>query len=218
MTVATAARSTPRYSSGEYRADAVVHVVGVTAALIAGVRLIALPAGPNATDSALGLAVYTLAMAAMLTFSAAYNLTLRRSRKEWLRRLDHVGIFLAIAGTYTPLLMHLPSNRAALALTLVWAIALAGALLKLSAPRQYERMGLALYLGLGWIGLPFIPALAGRLPPDTALLIGIGAVIYTVGVGAYLMERVRYHNVIWHLMVLAAAGCHYAAIWGEFHP
>ncbi|ASG20299.1 PAQR family membrane homeostasis protein TrhA [Nitrospirillum viridazoti] len=214
--------SVPRYTGWEYKADATVHAAGVTAALVGGVWLLAsrAPSGPMA--DALGLAAYAVAMAAMLASSAAYNLNRHRRHREWLRRLDHAGIFLAIAGTYTPLLLRLPAAHAiarpTVALAVVWMIAAAGITLKLSAPRRYERLGLALYLCLGWIGLPLIPILSGRLQPDTGALIGLGALIYTVGVGAYLLERLRYHNVVWHLMVLVAAGCHYLAMLVEFRP
>lgn len=218
MTVAASqtSRSAPRYSRTEYRADALVHLLGVTAGLAAGPWLVASVHGPGATGTALALAAYAAAMNAMLFVSAAYNLTPDGRRKERLRRLDHACIFLAIAGTYTPLLMRLPAAQAAAALILVWSIAAAGAILKLSAPRRWERLGLALYLGLGWIGLPLAPALSGQLRHGTVLLIVAGGLIYTIGVGAHLAKRLRYHNVVWHLMVLAAAGCHYMAMWAEF--
>ncbi|MEA1671920.1 PAQR family membrane homeostasis protein TrhA [Nitrospirillum sp. BR 11163] len=214
--------SVPRYAGLEYKADAAVHAVGVSAALVGGVWIFASRAFHGPAYDAIGLAAYAIAMTSMLTFSAAYNLSRHRRQREWLRRLDHAGIFLAIAGTYTPLLLRLPATPTfatpAIALTVVWMIAGAGIALKLSTPRRYERLGLALYLSLGWIGLPLIPILTGRLQAGTGSLIGIGALIYTVGVGAYLLERVRYHNVVWHLMVLAAAACHYMAMLEEFRP
>ncbi|WP_049973761.1 hemolysin III family protein [Azospirillum sp. B4] len=193
----------PQYTGLEYKADAVVHVVGVSAALVAGVWLFVSRAISGTMSDAMGLAAYATAMTGMLASSAAYNMIRRRRLKEWLRQLDHAGIFLAIAGTYTPLLLRLPATQTAVtptvALAAVWMTAAAGIALKLSAPRRYERLGLALYLILGWIGLPLVPVLSGRLQPGTGLLIGTGALIYTAGVGAYLLERLRYHNVIWSL-------------------
>ncbi|MEA1651178.1 hemolysin III family protein [Nitrospirillum sp. BR 11164] len=210
----------PRYTGLEYKADAAVHVVGVSAALVAGTWIFVSRAISGSMSEALALAAYAVAMTGMLASSAAYNLIRRRRLKEWLRRLDHAGIFLAIAGTYTPLLLRLPATQTVatptVALATVWVIAAAGVVMKISAPRRYERLGLALYLGLGWIGLPLVPVLSGQLRPGTGMLIGIGALIYTAGVGAYLLERLRYHNVVWHLMVLAAAGCHYMAMLTEF--
>lgn len=208
----------PHYSGGEYRADAIMHLLGVTAGWLGGVWLVLTSAGVVSTAAVLALAVYAIAMSAMLSVSAAYNLARRPSVREWLRRLDHSCIYAAIAGTYTPLLLRLPERGAMPSLILVWALAVAGTALKLLAPRRHERLGLALYVSLGWIGLPLIPALSGRLRADTGIWIGAGALIYTIGIGAYLAEQVRYHNVIWHFMVLVAAACHYKAMWGEFGP
>lgn len=208
--------ATPNYSVGEYRADAVVHLLGVCAGLTAGVWLVASLPGSSGLSIALALAIYAIAMTGMLTSSAAYNLIRHRHRRERLRRLDHACIYLAIAGTYTPLLLRLSADQAGPALALVWTIAAGGAALKLYAARRYERLGLILYIGLGWIGLPLAPALSGLLRPGTPLLIGAGALIYTLGVGAYFAERLRYHNVVWHILVLAAASCHYMAMVTEF--
>ena len=205
-----------RFSRRERQVDALVHVVGVTASLAAGPWLVASLRTPGSIATALALAAYVVAMTGMLLASAAYNLTRGSSFTERLRRVDHACIFFAIAGTYTPLLLRLSADKAAVTLTLVWSVAVAGALLKVAAPRRFERLGLALYVGLGWIGLPLAPAMSGLLRHGTAPLIGVGALIYLLGVGAYLAERLRYHNVLWHLMVLAAAGCHYAAMWVEF--
>lgn len=206
------------YHRGEYWSDAVVHMLGVVAAWSGGIWLILSRPETDTAGVLIALIVYAGAMAGMLTSSAAYNLINRYPLKEILRRLDHAFIFVAIAGTYTPLLIRLPAWQAGTSLALVWSIAGAGALLKLRTPRRYERVGLALYVGLGWIGLPMIPALSGRLQPDTGTWIAAGALIYTLGVGAYLAERIRYHNTIWHLAVLAAAACHFKAMVVEFTP
>lgn len=206
------------YHRGEYWSDAVVHVFGVVAAWSAGIWLILSRLELGIAGGLPALMIYIGSMAGMLTSSAAYNLINRHPLKETLRRMDHAFIYAAIAGTYTPLLVRLPMLQAAAALVLVWAIAGAGAMLKVRAPRRYERVGLALYIGLGWIGLPMIPALSGRLQPDTGTWIAAGAVIYTLGVGAYLAERVRYHNTVWHLAVLMAAACHFKAMVVEFAP
>ncbi len=204
------------FSRRERQVDALVHVASVAGGLAAGPWLIASLHAPVTIGTVLALSAYTIAMTGMFLASAAYNLTRGRSHNDMLRRVDHACIFFAIAGTYTPLLLSLSAFRAGVALVLVWGVAAAGAMLKVAAPRRHERLGLMLYLGLGWIGLPLAPALSGLLRPGTAPLIGAGILIYMLGVGAYLAERFRYHNVVWHLMVLAAAACHYAAMWVEF--
>lgn len=204
------------FTRGERLADALVHGVGVTASLAAGVWLVAAAWAEGTVWSVLALTAYAAAMIGMFFSSAAYNLTRGLRCNERLRQADHAVIFFAIAGTYTPLLLRLSPGWAVPSLVFVWSVAIAGAALKFLAPRRHERVGLALYLALGWVGLPLAPALSGLLQRGAALLIVAGVVVYMLGVVAYLAERQRYHNVVWHVMVLAAAGCHYAAMWVEY--
>ncbi|MDE1148709.1 MAG: hemolysin III family protein [Azospirillaceae bacterium] len=194
-----------------------IHMAGLALALTAGFMLLSAHSLSEGWPSG-ALGVYVACMVVMLAASAAYNLSAPGPAKAWLRRVDHAAIFAAIAGTYTPLLARLPAPYAALLSAGVWALALAGITLKLAAPGRHERLGLLCYIGLGWIGLPVFPMLAAALRSTTPPLIGLGAVLYTVGAGVQLMTRLRYHNAVWHILVLLAAGCHFLAIQTEFAP
>lgn len=206
----------PRYDRAEYWADAVVHGVGVALGLAATVSLLA---GASAIQpGAEGpLAAYAAGVLAMLVASAVYNLVYGGAIKPWLRRIDHALIFGAIAGTYTPfLLLRLPADTGLYLCLGVWSLAGIGAILKLTAPGRLERVNLVLYLGLGWIGLPVAPDLATILQPAAGWLIVAGGLLYSVGAVIHGLERVRFHNVFWHVLVVAAAGCHYMAMRHEF--
>lgn len=206
----------PDYGRGERATDAAVHVVGVVLGLIAGAWLLAV-APLSVAGARAPLAVYVVAVVGMLAASAAYNAFQPGPGKEWLRRIDHAVIFAAIAGTYTPLLvLRMPGDIGAALCVGMWAAAVAGAGLKLLAPRRYERLGLVCYLALGWIGLPAAPLLADAMRPEAVRLIIIGGLLYTLGVGVHLMTRLRHHNALWHAFVLAAAGCHFLAMRQEF--
>ena len=129
-------------------------------------------------------------------------------------------IFVMIAGTYTPLTLNSLNDRSlgALLCGAVWGVAAVGAALKLWFPRRFERLGLGLYLGLGWAIVTVAEPLGEGLSGPALRLIGIGGVLYTIGVGVLLLRRVPYHNALWHLLVLAAASCHFAAIAMEYIP
>lgn len=206
----------PDYRPGERRADAAVHMVGAVSGFIAGAWLLTL--APLSVAGAWGpLAVYVVGVVGMLAASAAYNSFRPGPAKERLRRVDHALIFAAIAGTYTPLLiLRMPGEIGAALCIGMWAAAAGGAGLKLLAPRRYERLGLVCYLALGWVGLPAAPLLADAMRPEAVRLIIIGALLYTLGAGVHLMTRLRYHNALWHALVLAAAGCHFLAMRQEF--
>lgn len=203
----------PGYSRRELRADAAVHLLGLAGSAVALAALLAVVVPSGDTLPIVAASVYCTGLVAMLWLSAAYNLVRRGDWKERLRRADHAAIFLMIAGTYTPFaLVSLGGVAGHALLALVWLIAAAGIFLKLLYPRRYERISIGLYLGLGWIGLPLVGVLVAVLPPGALVPLAIGGVLYTVGVGFHLWERLPYHNAVWHGFVLAAAGCHYAAV------
>ncbi len=208
----------PNYSGGERRADSLVHAIGLAAGL-SGVAwmLVTAIASDGVTARVTGaLAVYGLGLLGMLTASALYNHAAPGPRKALLRRVDHAMIFVMIAGTYTPFTLGsgvgVPLGGA------VWGGAILGAALKLWHPRRLERLGLALYLGLGWAIVAAAGPLSAILPTRALWLLGLGGLLYTLGVVFHLLERLPYHNALWHLLVLGAAACHYAAITTAFLP
>jgi hemolysin III len=129
-----------------------------------------------------------------------------------LRRIDHAAIFLKIAGTFTPLAVLLGGAFAWAILGVVWAVALLGAVAKVFFWHEPGRLGLLLYLALGWLGVLLLWPLAARLPPPALLLTATGGGLYTLGVVFFAWESLKFSNAIWHGFVLLASGCFYAAI------
>jgi hemolysin III len=157
--------------------------------------------------------VYSVCLLTMLGCSAAYNLASNASRRQFLRKLDHAAIFLMIAGTYTPFTTCRLNGVWAIGMTAaVWTGAVTGAIMKLICPSRIERVSTAAYLALGWIILVGIRPLLSSVDVQTAGLIGIGGVLYSIGTGFHLWRALPSHNAIWHSFVLVAASCHYAAI------
>ncbi len=205
----------PDFTPAERTADTAIHVVGVTGGVVGSAVLLAvgLPGADVAT--AVSLPLYVAGLLAMLTFSALYNLARHPGRKERLRRFDHAAIFVMIAGSYTPFaLVKIGGGWGTGLLVFVWVLALAGVTLKLTRPRRAERLSIALCLVMGWsVVVAVVPLVEAVAPPVFVLLLA-GGVIYTIGVLFHLWRRLPFHNAIWHLCVLIAAGCHYAAIFG----
>jgi hemolysin III len=199
------------YSKAEITADAVVHGLGVTAGVIAVAILLSrvvITGGPW-----LPLLVYCLGLMAMLSFSATYNLWPATPVKWILRRFDHSAIYLLIAGTYTALLPFLASRSEAWVLGIViWAVAALGIVLKVLLPGRFDKLAVAVYLGMGWAGVFSIRSFMAVLPMTTQILIAVGGLLYTVGVIFYVWERLKFQNAIWHAFVATAAGCQFAGI------
>ena len=198
----------PSFTPREHAADRAVHALGIAAAAVAVPLLVAIAASRGALTFS-GVLAYGLAAVAMLVASALYNIAPPSRTKEILRRIDHAVIFVMIAGTCTPfVLCRLGGAWGMGLLAYVWLVALGGVVLKLGFPRRFERVSIVLCLALGWSMVPMLAALS-----TTALvLVGIGGLLYSVGVVFHVWRRLRYHNAIWHGLVLAAAACHYAAI------
>jgi hemolysin III len=200
------------YSRAERISDSVVHVVGVSAALVAVPALIALTATWNASGTTVAAAsVYGTTLLAMLTFSALYNMLDQSAWSGVLRRLDHAGIYFKIAGTYTPFTLTTGAPAVGLLATL-WSAAVVGAALKLVNPSRFRWPALALYLLMGWAGVFAGGAFLSSLGPAVLALILAGGVLYTAGVVFFLWTKLPFHNTIWHVFVLTASGLFFAAV------
>lgn len=203
----------PDYTLPERIADGVIHAIGVTGSLIATSIVLtrAIPSLP--AQSTVSLVIYGLAMVAMFSFSAAYHLIPFPHWKCSLRRFDQAAIFLKIAGTYTPFAaVSLGGFLGFGLLGVVWTVALFGAFSMLFLRRGLGGYSIFIYLGLGWSVLAVIQPLSASVSVTALILLSVGGGLYSIGVIFHLWERLPYQNAIWHLFVLAAASCHFAAI------
>ncbi len=203
----------PVYTKGELIADGALHVIGVTASLVAAASLTLLAAGelpPHATASVL---IYSVGLLAVFGCSAAYHLVTRPKLKALLRRFDHAAIYIKIAATYTPFAAVNMGGLAGMALLgTVWTIAVVGGFTRLVLPGQFVRTAYVLYLAQGWACLAALKPLLGAVPETALTLLVVGGVLYTAGVAFHLWQRLPYHNAIWHAFVLAASACHFGAV------
>ncbi|MDZ4088664.1 MAG: hemolysin III family protein [Tabrizicola sp.] len=200
------------YSPAERQSDAVVHFLGIGAALIAVPVLIILAVTLRGDLPAVAsTTIYGVALLTMLVFSALFHLTTQPRLRRIFRSLDHTAILCLIAATYTPFVLLSGAEATGLLVTL-WAAALLGAALRAFAPDRLKLAAIALALGMGWAGLIGGGALFALLSTPVMVLITIGGVLYTVGVGFCVWERLLFHYTIWHLCVLAASAAFYAAV------
>ena len=204
----------PRHypTPGAKCADLVVHIVGLTLALVGGIVLLILAEQAHSISRTVGVSIYAAGLLAMLGFSTAYNFA-RPAYRPLLKRLDHAGIFLMIAGSYTPFTTANLTGAWAWGMTAaVWGIAAFGAVGKLFLTDLDRRFWVVLYLALGWLVVVAIkPVLASTAGGAVALLV-VGGVLYSTGVIFYLNKRLKFARAIWHGHVVAAASAHWAAV------
>jgi hemolysin III len=204
---------TDHYPSASARAaDKWVHIVGLILAVAGGGALFGLSIGFGTLGQTFAVAVYAICLALMLSFSIAYNMSTPKHR-PFLRRLDHAGIFLMIAGSYTPFTTQSLTGAWSLGMTLaVWTLAAGGVVGKLFLPGLGKGFWVALYLALGWIVVIAIGPMVAAVSLAGMILLAIGGLIYSAGVIFYVRKSLHYRRAIWHSFVLAGAGVQYAAI------
>ena len=201
-----------RYDRSELVADGIVHVLGALAAVFAAGALVGLALYTAELPTVTALTVYAVTLIAVIGCSALYNMW-PVSRTKWiLRRFDHAAIFLLIAGTYTPLMVHVGTPLAYGVLAFVWVAGLAGAAFKIFAPGRFDRLAVLGYLAIAWSGVVVAHQVFVSLSTSAIVLLVTGGLIYTAGVVFHLWESLRFQNAIWHGFVLVAAGFQYAAI------
>lgn len=159
--------------------------------------------------------VFSLSMLALYAASTLYHSTRGRAKLFW-QRADHCAIYLLIAGTYTPLaLVTLGGIAGWCLLCAVWAAASWGIARELRPSGAAARPSLAIYVGMGWIGLLAAAPIAVRLEAGGLAWLLAGAVLYTLGTIFYRNPRgARHAHGTWHLFVLAGTASHYVAIAG----
>lgn len=192
------------------------HEAAFYVALVAGVVLVA-TAGPG--RARLSAVVFAACVVACFGFSALYHRPTWQPRaRSWFARLDHAGIYLLIAGTYTPFGLIVMSHGWAVAvLSVVWSGSAAAILLKLFWPGTPKKLSAALGLVLGWVAVVALTQFL-KLPLPALVLIGIGGAAYSLGAVVYARKKpdpipavLGYHEVF-HLLTILAAGCFYGAI------
>lgn len=206
-----AAYAYPAYARSERIADLAVHALGLALGLVGTPLLLVFGAMHLEGWMVAALAIYGVAMTFSFAASLLYHFPPREAVRPIFRRLDHAGIYLKIAGTYTPLAVLLGTAFSYAVLATVWGLAIAGATVKLVRTPGHGT-SVALYLLLGWLSLTLVWPLAQVAPVATMGLIVAGGLLYTVGVVFFLWEQLRYAQAIWHGFVVTASACFFTAI------
>jgi hemolysin III len=196
----------------------VLHQAAFAVALVVGALLIAYADEGARTRTA--AAIFAGSVAAMLGASALYHrITWSPRVRPWMRRLDHAGIYLLIAGTYTPVgLLSLQGTLQHVVLAVVWTGAAAAIVLKFVWVDGPKWLAAAIGLALGWVGVAAMPQLARTAGAAAVGLLAAGGLAYTAGAIVYAARRPNprprvfgYHE-IFHALTLVAVACQYVAI------
>lgn len=203
----------PAYSIKEEIANSITHGVGLILAIAGMAVLIAFASRLGNAWHVVSCSIFATTLILQYSFSTLYHSIQLPRAKSVMRILDHSAIFLLIAGTYTPfMLVNLRGTWGWTLFGIVWTLALLGVLFQVSLLRRWQGFSLALYIGMGWVVVVAIKPMLDSVAPGGLLLLLLGGLAYTSGVGFYLWKSLRYHHAIWHGFVLAGSILHFFAV------
>lgn len=208
----------------EERVNAATHAFGAFLSVVGLVLLVVQADSVGRPDSLPAVIVYGIALVLLFLFSALHHAFLRPRIKHILLSLDHSGIYLLIAGTYTPFCLLMPRGKEWTLLALVWGLAMLGIVIQLVSfltgrSGVYERIAFAIYLALGWIPMLWAGEhVIGALAPMGLALLVAGGAAFTIGVVFYLWKHLPYGHAVWHLFVVAGCGFHFFTIFHYVVP
>jgi len=194
--------------------NAITHGIGALLG-IAGLILLIIYDANKSDFSLFSVIVYGLSIFILFLASTLYHSVRDEEKKHYFRIVDHISIYLLIAGTYTPvLLITLKDSLGWPLFWIVWGIAAFGVVLKLFFTGRFEAFSVLLYLAMGWLIVFDFSTLKELMAPDGINLLMAGGAFYTVGIIFYAVNKIPYNHVIWHLFVLAGAMCHFFMVLG----
>ncbi len=203
--------------------SAITHYIGMLLSLIAAAPLLVKAEISGIPSALTAMGIFILTMILLYAASTIYHtLDVKAGVLKVFRKLDHMMIFVLIAGTYTPIcLLVLKGRVGMIMLTLVWGIAVVGMVLKafwVTCPKWFSSI---IYIAMGWICLLVFPTLLRDLPTPAFLWLLAGGILYTVGGVVYALKLQAFNCVhkyfgsheIFHLFVMAGSFCHFVVMY-----
>jgi hemolysin III len=201
------------YTLGEEIANSVIHGLGIGLSVAALVILVAFAVLAHDGFKLASAIVFGVALVLEYTASTLYHSFPQPQVKHIFKIFDHCGIYLLIAGTYTPFcLVTLGEENGWLLFGVIWSLAVIGMAAEAFWAYRPRWLSALIYLGMGWMVTLSIRPLVANLEPGGLWLLVAGGLAYTVGTIFYVMKRVKYMHAVWHVWVLAGSICHFLAV------
>lgn len=201
------------YSFGEEVGNCISHGAMATFCLIS-LPIVTIKAySEGGWQQAICISVFIISIFLMFLSSTLYHSMEQKSKhKAVFRILDHIFIYVAIAGTYTPVaLLIIKGWQGWVIFGIQWGMVLAGILYKSLAKMSLPKLSVTIYIVMGWTAVMFFPSWLSNSSPAHLLLILVGGLFYTGGVAFYSMKK-KYSHMVWHIFINVGATCHFLAI------
>jgi hemolysin III len=190
--------------------NAVTHGIGFALAIAALVILTVFASRTGDWVSITGTVIFGISMMSLYFASMMYHSMPYGKWKDRFHVLDHVSIYLLIAGSYTPVtLIAMPGTWKWIIISVIWASALAGIVLKLFWFKRFKIFSLILYAVMGWMIIIALKPLIENVNTTSIIFMTAGGISYTAGIGFYVWKSLKFSHSIWHLFVLGGSICHF---------
>lgn len=201
--------------SGE-KLNSITHLVGAVLALVGFGALLTLSIQQQDTRLIVSFIVFGVTLILLYTMSTLYHSFHIPELKNIFQKLDHVAIYLLIAGTYTPyMLVSLYDDGGLAMLAAVWILAIIGLLLDIFVPKRIEWLQILIYLVMGWLCTLNYTELQAAIPAAGVTWLTLGGIAYTTGIIFYVLDNLKkmsHAHGIWHLFVLLGSVSHFISI------
>ena len=195
------------------RFNAWTHLVGALLACAGAIWLLVLASLDGELRKIISVAIYGLTLVLLYSISTLYHSVQGRA-KVLMRKLDHLSIYLLIAGSYTPFcLVTLEGAWGWTLFGIVWTLAIIGMLQEIKPRSEARVLSIVIYAVMGWIVLIAVKPLIAALGMDGFIWLAGGGVLYTVGIIFFAYDsRFRHWHGIWHLFVMGGSLMHFVAV------
>ncbi|MFX3634451.1 MAG: hemolysin III family protein [Candidatus Pristimantibacillus sp.] len=205
--------NTHTYSRREEVANAITHGIGAALSVAALVVLVVFASIKGTAFHVVSFTIYGSAMLLLYLASTLVHSFPEGKAKRVFESIDHSCIYVFIAGTYTPILLHIVQGTLGWVLFgIVWGCALAGVLFKAFFASKFLFTSTIVYIAMGWLIVFAWKPLTDHLAPEGVQLLITGGLLYTVGTIFYMWRAFPYHHAVWHLFVLGGSIVHFFAI------
>ena len=208
-----AAKGVSGYSFGEEVVNGLTHGVGTVLSFLALIFLVVLSVIYGGIWHIVTFSVFGVTLVLLYLSSTLYHSLPDGIGKRVFKVIDHSAIYLLIAGTYTPfMLVNLRGVWGWSIFGVVWAFAILGIVLKVVYVGRFQKVSVAVYVGMGWICLVAFKQILICVPLVSVVLLVMGGLAYTLGVIFYAWRKMPYSHGVWHLFVLGGSTFHFFSV------
>ncbi|MFP4467202.1 MAG: PAQR family membrane homeostasis protein TrhA [Candidatus Goldiibacteriota bacterium] len=199
-----------KQSRGEEIANTITHGAGVFLSIAAFVILVVFASEKGDVWKIVSFSIYGFTLVFLYTMSVFSHALINPKAKNIFEILDHAGVYLLIAGTYTPVaLVFLQGIFGWVVFGVIWGLSVCGIIFKVFFTGKFRVLSVFLYIFMGWLIVFALKPIAEAGSTGFVFWIAAGGISYTLGTVFYMAKNMPYHHFIWHLFVLAGSAFHF---------